>query len=115
MVALPLVDETHGLISADVIANMRESALFVNVGRGELVDQPALTAALRDGHLGGAGLDVFTPEPLPADDPLWDLPNVIVTPHSSGTSDGTEHRAALVFLDNLERLTSGRHMVNLVG
>lgn len=114
VVALPLVDATHGLISAEVIAKMREGALFVNVGRGELVDQPALTEALRDGHLGGAGLDVFTPEPLPADDPLWDLPNVIVTPHNSGTSDGTEHRAALIFLDNLDRLTSGRDLINQV-
>ena len=59
------------------------------------------TAALGDGRLGGAGLDVFTPEPLPADDALWDLPNVIVTPHNSGTSDGTAHRAAEIFLDNL--------------
>jgi phosphoglycerate dehydrogenase-like enzyme len=115
VVALPLVEETHGLISADVIANMRRDALFVNVGRGELVDQSALTAALRDGHLGGAGLDVFTPEPLPAEDPLWDLPNVIVTPHNSGTSDGTAHRAALIFLDNLARTTAGETLRNLVG
>ena len=87
---------------------MRRDALFVNVGRGELVDQAALTAALRDGRLGGAGLDVFTPEPLPADDPLWDLPNVIITPHNSGTSDGTAHRAAQIFLDNLGRITARR-------
>jgi D-2-hydroxyacid dehydrogenase (NADP+) len=115
VVALPLVEETHGIISADVIANMRSEALFVNVGRGELVDQAALTAALRDGRLGGAGLDVFTPEPLPADDPLWDLPNVIITPHNSGTSDGTAHRAAVIFLDNLARITAGQTLRNLVG
>jgi D-2-hydroxyacid dehydrogenase (NADP+) len=115
VVALPLVEETDGLISADVIANMRRDALFVNVGRGELVDQAALTAALRDGHLGGAGLDVFTPEPLPPEDPLWDLPNVIVTPHNSGSSDGTAHRATLIFLDNLARITAGETLRNLVG
>jgi phosphoglycerate dehydrogenase-like enzyme len=115
VVALPLVPETTGLISADVIARMRPDALFVNVGRGELVDQPALAAALGEARLGGAGLDVFTPEPLPTDDALWDLPNVIVTPHSSGTSDGTAHRAALIFLDNLARITTGRELLNQVG
>lgn len=114
VVALPLTPETQGLISADVIGRMRPDSLFVNVGRGELVDQAALTVALRDRRLGGAGLDVFAPEPLPADDPLWDLPNVIITPHSSGTSDGTEHRAAQIFLDNLARFTLGQDLVNEV-
>jgi D-2-hydroxyacid dehydrogenase (NADP+) len=114
VLALPLVADTNGLISADVLARMRPDALFVNVGRGELVDQPALVAALQEGRLGGAGLDVFTPEPLPADDPLWDLPNVIVTPHNSGTSDGTAHRAATIFLDNLGRFASGRELLNEV-
>jgi phosphoglycerate dehydrogenase-like enzyme len=114
VVALPLVAETTGLVSAEVITRMRPDALFVNVGRGELVDQSALAAALGEGRLGGAGLDVFTPEPLPADDALWDLPNVIVTPHSSGTSDGTAHRAALIFLDNLARITTDRELLNQV-
>ncbi len=114
-VALPLAPETAGLISEDIIARMRPGALFVNVGRGELVDQRALAAALGDGRLGGAGLDVFTPEPLPPDDPLWDLPNVIITPHSSGTSDGTAHRAALIFLENLSRLGAGTDLLNTVG
>lgn len=103
VVALPLTDETRGIVSADVIDAMPDDALFVNVGRGELVDQAALTAALADGRLGGAGLDVFDPEPLPADDALWDLPNVIITPHSSGTSSGTGGRVAEIFLDNLGR------------
>jgi D-2-hydroxyacid dehydrogenase (NADP+) len=114
VVALPLLPDTYGLISSDVLARMRPDALFVNVGRGELVDQDALTAALRAGHLGGAGLDVFTPEPLPVDDPLWDLHNVIVTPHTSGTSDGTAHRAAEIFLDNLARISTGRDLRNEV-
>jgi D-2-hydroxyacid dehydrogenase (NADP+) len=114
-VALPLAPETAGLISEDIIARMRPGALFVNVGRGELVDQSALVAALREGRLGGAGLDVFTPEPLPPGDPLWDLPNVIITPHNSGTSDGTAHRAALIFLDNLARFAAGASLRNTVG
>jgi phosphoglycerate dehydrogenase-like enzyme len=115
VVALPLTPETTGLISAEVIGRMRRDALFVNVGRGELVDQDALTVALRDGHLGGAGLDVVTPEPLPADDALWDLPNLILTPHNSGTSDGTAHRAAEIFLDNLGRIVAGRELLHEVG
>ena len=104
VVALPLAEETRGLISRDIIGRMRADALFVNVGRGELVDQSALTDALRSGRLGGAGLDVFDPEPLPTDDPLWDLPNVIITPHNSGTTEGHLERTAQIFLDNLGRL-----------
>lgn len=114
-VALPLTDDTRGIVSADVIAAMRPGALFVNVGRGELVDQAALTAALATGHLGGAGLDVTDPEPLPPDDPLWDLPNVILTPHNSGSTDGTARRAAEAFLDNLRRWEAGDPLRNEIG
>jgi phosphoglycerate dehydrogenase-like enzyme len=115
VVALPLTDETRGLVSADVIAAMHPGTLFVNVGRGEVVDQQALTAALVEGRLGGAGLDVFDPEPLPADDALWDLPNVIVTPHNSGSTDTTARRAEEAFLVNLERWCSDRPLINRVG
>ncbi|MDA3031175.1 MAG: D-2-hydroxyacid dehydrogenase [Actinomycetota bacterium] len=101
VLALPLNDDTRGIISADVIAAMQTHAFFINVGRGELVDQPALTEALASGKLGGAGLDVTDPEPLPADDPLWALPNVIITPHNSGSTDGTARRASERFLANL--------------
>lgn len=101
VVALPLTDDTRGLISADVVAAMQSHAFFVNVGRGELVDQTALADALAHGRLGGAGLDVTDPEPLPADDPLWALPNVIITPHNSGSTIGTGRRANERFLANL--------------
>jgi len=114
VLALPLADETRGLIDADVIARMPAGALFVNVGRGELVDQAALTDALVQGRLGGAGLDVFDPEPLPADDRLWDLPNVIISPHNSGSADSTTRRVAEIFLDNLERFVTGRDLRNEV-
>ena len=112
VLAVPLTDETRGIIDADALASMRPGALFVNVGRGELVDEPALVEALRSGHLGGAGLDVFAVEPLPTDSPLWDLPNVIVTPHSSGTSAGTNRRGEDVFLDNLARRVAGDPLRN---
>jgi D-2-hydroxyacid dehydrogenase (NADP+) len=103
VLALPLTEQTRGIVSAEVIAAMPRRAVVVNVGRGELVDQQALTAALANGALAGAGLDVFDPEPLPADDPLWDLPNVIISPHTSGSSDGTTRRVAEIFLENLGR------------
>jgi D-2-hydroxyacid dehydrogenase (NADP+) len=112
VVALPLTDGTRGIISSEVIGAMRSDALFVNVGRGELVDQAALTDALASGRLGGAGLDVFDPEPLPADDVLWDLPNVIVSPHNSGSSDGSERRVVEIFLDNLGRFRRGDDLRN---
>jgi D-2-hydroxyacid dehydrogenase (NADP+) len=112
VVALPLAPETRGIISADVIAAMPSDAVFVNVGRGELVDQPALTDALASGRLAGAGLDVFDPEPLPPDDALWDLPNVIISPHTSGSSDGTTVRVAEIFLDNLGRFVRGEALRN---
>jgi D-2-hydroxyacid dehydrogenase (NADP+) len=114
VVALPLAPETRRIVSTEVIAAMAEHAVFVNVGRGELVDQAALTDALVSGRLGGAGLDVFDPEPLPADDPLWDLPNVIISPHNSGSSDGTDGRVAEIFLDNLARFVNGEPLRNEV-
>jgi phosphoglycerate dehydrogenase-like enzyme len=110
--ALPLHDDTRGLFSKKVIGAMRSDTLFVNVGRGELVDQKALTEALAAGRLGGAGLDVFDPEPLLPDDPLWDLPNVIISPHNSGTSDGTAARVVEIFLDNLARFVKGDPLRN---
>ena len=114
VVALPLTETTRGIVSAEVIAAMASHAMFVNVGRGELVDQVALTEALKSGRLGGAGLDVFATEPLPVDDPLWDLPNVIISPHNSGASDGSTRRVVEIFLDNLGRFVRGEPMRNEV-
>ena len=111
-VALPLTDDTRGIISADVIGAMRPGALFVNVGRGDLVDEPALIAALADGRLGGAGLDVFSTEPLPAENPLWELPNVILTPHNSANTGSSGVAAAEAFLANLARYVAGEPLHN---
>ena len=87
MVACPLTEETRGLIDARRLGLMKPGALLVNVARGGIVDQAALVTALREGHLAGAGVDVVDPEPLPADDPLLALPNVIGAPHSLGYTD----------------------------
>ncbi|NKB42496.1 MAG: hypothetical protein GKR86_15925, partial [Ilumatobacter sp.] len=114
VVALPLTPNTDGIITADVLDAIGPTGYFVNVGRGELVDQPALTAALLEGRLGGAGIDVTTPEPLPADDSLWAAPNVIITPHNSGSTDGTGGRADEAFLANLERWVAGADLANEV-
>lgn len=112
VVALPLTAETAGVVSAEVLDAIGADGLFVNVGRGELVDQNALTSALIDGRLGGAGIDVTDPEPLPADDPLWSAPNLILTPHNSGSTDGTARRASEAFLANLQRWTAGDELLN---
>ncbi len=109
----PLTDETRGIIGAAELALLPRGAHVVNVGRGELLDEDALIAALQSGHLGGAALDVFVVEPLPVGSPLWDLPNVIVTPHSAGTTDLSAQRAAEIFADNLRRFGSGRPLRNV--
>lgn len=114
VLALPLTAETRHLIDARALARLKPSATLVNVGRGELVDEPALAAALHDGRLAGAGLDVFETEPLPAESPLWDQPRVIVTPHSAGTNPGNDERATAIFLDNLRRWQRGEPLRNEV-
>jgi len=111
--ALPLNDDTRQIFSAQIIASMKPGAFFVNVGRGDLVDEPALIDALRSGHLGGAGLDVFAVEPLPTGSPLWDLPNVIVTPHNSAAAPGTGRAVEEIFLDNLRRDRAGEPKRNV--
>ena len=114
VLALPLTDETRELIRADRIARMKRGAWLINVGRGALVDEPALVAALQSGALGGAGLDVFAVEPLPPESPLWSLPNVIVTPHNSGDTPSNLPRACEIFLDNLSRYRRGEPLRNEV-
>jgi phosphoglycerate dehydrogenase-like enzyme len=112
LLACPLNDATRGLIDARALALLPPSARLVNVARGELVDEPALVEALRSGRLAGAFLDVFAHEPLPADSPLWELPNVIATPHSAGFSDGNAARVQRLFLDNLRRWCAGEALHN---
>lgn len=113
VLACPLTERTRGLVGAREFALLPAHAGLVNVARGEVVDEPALIDALRGGRLGGAYLDVFAQEPLPPDSPLWDLPNVIATPHSAGFSDGNEPRVAQQFLDNLRRWIAGEPLGNL--
>ncbi|MDH3190065.1 MAG: D-2-hydroxyacid dehydrogenase, partial [Acidimicrobiia bacterium] len=114
ILATPLTEATRNLIDAGVLAMLPERARFVNIGRGDSVDEPALILAVQEGRLAGAGLDVFASEPLPNDSPFWDLDNVIVTPHHSG--DVGTYPAAVVdiFLDNLDRFRNGKPLRNVI-
>ncbi len=102
IIASPLTAETRGMVNADLLARLPQGACIINIGRGEIVDEAAMAAALRDGRLGGAYLDVFEKEPLPADSPLWDLPNVLISPHNSAAASGNDERVYQMFLGNLE-------------
>ncbi len=114
VLSAPLTSGTAGLIGAREIAAMRPGALLVNIARGGLVDDEALIEALRAGRLGGAALDVFAQEPLEADSPYWDLPNVIVTPHTSGTLEDYWTPLVDLFAENLRRFEDGRPLLNVV-
>jgi phosphoglycerate dehydrogenase-like enzyme len=114
VLALPGTSQTRHIISRDRLARMRPGACIYNVGRGSAIDQQALVEALASGRLGGAGLDVFDPEPLPADSPLWAMPNVIITPHSSGHSPRHAQRFGDLLERNLRRFLAGHTLDNLV-
>lgn len=113
-VALPLTPNTTNIFDAAFFSAMKKGAYFVNVGRGELVDETQIIAALQSGHLAGAALDVFATEPLPEDSPLWEMPNVIITPHSSGASHNSALRAEKIFVENLRRFVADGSLTNEV-
>lgn len=107
VVACPLTEATRHLVDARVMAALPRGAKIVNVGRGGVIDESALLDALASGQVGGAHLDVFAQEPLPADSPFWDLPNVLVSPHNAGSSRQYGDRVVQLFIDNLGRWTRG--------
>jgi phosphoglycerate dehydrogenase-like enzyme len=107
VLACPLTDETRNLVDAGVLAAMKPTARVVNVARGRVVDEPALIAALREGRIGGAALDVTADEPLPQDSPLWDMPQVLITPHTAGETHSYEDNVLDMMMENIERLWRG--------
>jgi len=107
VVACPLTDETRGLIGEEAFRTMPSTGVVVNVARGEIVDQEALTEALQNGRIRGAALDVFDEEPLPADSPLWELSNAVVTPHMAGSTPHYWDRCAELFAGNYEHYVAG--------
>lgn len=113
-VTVPLTPDTKSMIGKEQLAALKPSAFLVDVSRGGVVDQAALVEALNAGSLAGAALDVFPEEPLPEDSPLWQMPNVIITPHIAGFSPAYNRRANQVFVENLRRYIEKADMVNLV-
>jgi len=109
-----LTPNTRHLIGEAELRIMKPTAFLVNIGRGGLIDEPALASALQSGAIAGAGLDVFAHEPLPAHSPLWDMPNVIITPHDAGDSPHSHHRLMALFCENLRRYLAGEELLNLV-
>ncbi|WP_407664958.1 D-2-hydroxyacid dehydrogenase [Mycolicibacterium pulveris] len=114
VLAAPLTDATRGLVDAAVLDAMKSDAHLVNIARGPMVVESALLDALAQGRIGGATLDVFDTEPLPADHPLWDAPNVTITPHMSGDVVGWRDTLAEQFLENLRRWLAGEPLRNVV-
>jgi phosphoglycerate dehydrogenase-like enzyme len=114
VICLPLTKATHHLFTRDLFRRMRRHALLINVTRGAIIYGEDLLAALEQGLIGGAGLDVTDPEPLPAGHSLWTHPRVIVTPHTAGGSPRRAGRAIATFCDNLRRLADGRPLLALI-
>ncbi|MGC9399653.1 MAG: D-2-hydroxyacid dehydrogenase [Anaerolineae bacterium] len=114
VLAVPLTAETRGLIGAPQLRQMRPEAWLVNIARGAVVDEAALVEALQRGEIAGAALDVFTEEPLPPDSPLWEMDNVILTPHNAWSTPHVREREAALFLQNLRRYLRGEPLLNVV-
>lgn len=111
---VPLTRETRGLIDEAALRRMKRSAYLINVSRGPVIDEGAFVRAVREGWIAGGALDVFDEEPLPPESPLWDLENVIITPHISGASTRHTALAVEIFRDNLRRYLAGQPLRNLV-
>jgi phosphoglycerate dehydrogenase-like enzyme len=114
VVVAPLTATSRALVNADVLAAMKKTAVLINVARGAVVDEAALISALAAGQIGGAALDVFEEEPLPLTSPLWNLSNVILTPHVAGNSAQYHDKCADVFIENLTRYLENRPLLNKV-
>ena len=114
VVAAPLTAETRHMISDDAISAMKPNAVVINIGRGPVVDQAALVRALAAGRIKGAGLDVFEQEPIPADDPIFKLPNILISPHSADHTKDWLNQAMQFFLDQYRRFSGGQPLQNIV-
>ncbi|HHV79337.1 MAG TPA: D-2-hydroxyacid dehydrogenase [Firmicutes bacterium] len=114
VLSVPLTAETHGLIGQAQLAAMKPTAYLINVARGKVVDEAALIQALKNGTIAGAALDVFENEPLPENSELWDMQNVIFTPHVAGTFSANIERITEIFVENLRRFLNDEPMINVV-
>jgi phosphoglycerate dehydrogenase-like enzyme len=114
VLAAPATDRTRAIVNAARLALMKPTACLINVGRGPLVDEEALASALREKKIGGAALDVFPKEPLAADSPLWDLPNLLITPHTAALTDKLWERHYALFSENVRRYLGGQPLLAVV-
>lgn len=114
VLTLPGTPHTDGMVDAGLLSRVKPGVTLVNVGRGTVIDEPALVAALQDGRVGFAALDVTAVEPLPADSPLWDLPTVLISPHTAALDAREEERICDQFCDNLRAFLAGRPLMNVV-
>jgi phosphoglycerate dehydrogenase-like enzyme len=114
VLAAPGTDDNENLFDAKAFATMKAGSIFINVARGTLVDEPALIDALERGHLAAAAIDVARAEPIPPEDPLWDAPNLYISPHSSTSGEGYAGRAFDLFCRNLERFVKDEPLENVV-
>jgi phosphoglycerate dehydrogenase-like enzyme len=114
VILAPLTKETRGLIGKEELALMKEDAVLINLARGPLVDEAELIKVLREKKIRGAGLDVFSREPLPSDSPLWELDNIILTPHLGGFSDVSNERSIELISENIRRFYAGEKLKNIV-
>lgn len=113
-ICLPGTEKTAGLFNGELISRMKPGSILLNIGRGSIVDTPALIEALESGHLAGAGLDVTDPEPLDDASPLWSLDNVIITPHRAGTSVNMRHRVRETFMENYALIKKGKRPLHVI-
>jgi phosphoglycerate dehydrogenase-like enzyme len=114
MLAASLSDQTYHLFSTEQFCRMKKTSIIVNMARGSVIDEKALIEALKAGEIAGAGLDVFETEPLPAHSPLWDLPNVLVTPHSTPQMPDKTQRSINVIVENINHYREGLPMLNVI-
>ncbi len=114
VIAAPLTPDTRSLINAAQLSQMKPHASLINVSRGQLVDEPALIECLRENRIAGAALDVFEREPLPADSPLWDMHNVLITPHVAAVTEKMWDRHYALISENLRRFLAGKPLLGVV-
>jgi len=114
VLAAPVTPATQHMIGREQLAKMKSDAFLINVGRGSLIDEPALIETLRKRKIGGAALDVFDREPLPVESPLWDLDNLLIMPHTAGMTAKLWERHYTLFSENLRRYLSGQPLLGLV-
>jgi phosphoglycerate dehydrogenase-like enzyme len=113
-ICVPLTSETRGMFNEAAFAAMKKGAILINIARGQVIETSAMLAALESGQVGGACLDVTDPEPLPADSPLWKMPNVVITPHTAGDAEITGQRHQALMAENIRRFGAGEPLLNVV-